>query len=294
MSITKNMIIYLFDCIEPFRSSLLCMLRPFDIARLLLAVQCKVTNAERDRYMNILDEIFEDSSPILAMQKSGLRVRMFGADLVALQDQLMHPNTCMNFKGLQRPLHVFILVNDIVDSLATLVRDYRPDEEQGFVPDGMPFSQLQEIFGDNIADQISSFSPFILCAPYLTGSMPDAVPGWIPMFNTRPFINVCAYISTYNDCNGRLLLMDRTLMGHVFGYNNSQSPFLHIVDSTVPCYNYHPEGLSLEHLRAELSLNTLQDIFGVAMQEPRRPNDDYLVVNTLHPLNASITIRIKQ
>lgn len=288
------MIVYLFNCIEPFRSSLLCMLRPSDIARLLLAVQCKVTNAERDRYMNILDEIFEDSSPVRAMQKSGLRVRMFGADLVALQDQLMHPNTCMSSKGLQRPLHVFILVNDIVDRLATLVRDYRPDEEQGFVPDGMPFSQLQEIFGDNIADQISSFSPFVLCAPYLTGSMSNAVPGWIPVFNTRPFINVRAYISTYNDCNGRLLLMDRTLMGHVFGYNNSQSPFLHIVDSTVPCYYYHPEGLSLEHLRAELSLNTLQDIFGVATQGPRRPNNDYLVVNTLHPLNASIRIRIKQ
>jgi hypothetical protein len=203
-------------------------------------------------------------------------------------------HTHINIKDYQQPLHLFILVKDVIDRLTTLVRDYQSNKEQGFVPNNMCLTQLQNTFGDDIAHQVSSFSPFILCAPYLAGSMPNAVPGWIPMFNTRPFVNVRAYISTYNDCNGRLLLMNRTLMGRVFGHEKPETPFLSISDSPVPCYRYHMRGMCVEQLNGELSLNALHDVIVVAMQEPRRPDDDYMIVNTLHPLNASITLRTKQ
>ena len=49
-----------FTNIEPFRSSILRMLLPIEIARLLAAIDCNVTKWERETHMDVLHEIFQD------------------------------------------------------------------------------------------------------------------------------------------------------------------------------------------------------------------------------------------
>jgi hypothetical protein len=65
------MILYLFTCIQPFRRTLLFMLAPSDISRLLTATRCTVTATERGSHMNVLDDIFKDSSVITAVSSTG-------------------------------------------------------------------------------------------------------------------------------------------------------------------------------------------------------------------------------
>src|SRR4051812_29915413 len=127
------MIVYLFNYIQPFRRGVLSMLTPSNISRFLVAVDCEVTATERERYIDILDDIFDNPTPIIAMQRSGLTMRIFGADLTVLENRLLQSHARLSPKELQRPLHIFVLVTNISNGLATLIRDYRPYSEQELV-----------------------------------------------------------------------------------------------------------------------------------------------------------------
>jgi hypothetical protein len=286
------MILYLFTCIQPFRRTLLSMLAPSDISRLLTATRCTVTATERGSHMNVLDDIFKDSSSITAMQKSRLTVRLFGSDLQILEGRLLQPYTHVQHQERHRALHIFVLVTSVSDGLPTLVHDYRPDSEHGFVPDDMEFTQLEDAFDHNVALQIAAFSSFILCAPYLTGTMPNAVPGWIPLFNAQPFVNVRAYISTFAERNGRILHMNRTLMNHVFGYKDNRYALSMLLDSTTTCYRFENGFREVVCVEGKLTMNMMHNVLLKAVENPRKYNDKYIVVNTLHPLNTSITLDI--
>src|SRR4051812_37579195 len=105
-----SMLRQFFLNVEPFRRNMLSILSPHEIAKLRAALNCDLTPAEWKRHMNILDDIFEDATPIRLMQKLGMTVRIFGADLDLLERRIRNP--CEYLKTTRhhhRDLNLFIL-----------------------------------------------------------------------------------------------------------------------------------------------------------------------------------------
>lgn len=94
--------------VYPFRRTLLRLLRPHDIARLTAALNCELTKKERLRFMNILDDIFPDRTEVDAIQNFHLRIQLFGADILSLEQRLLRPE---KRHGASRPLNIFALVS---------------------------------------------------------------------------------------------------------------------------------------------------------------------------------------
>ena len=163
------------------------------------AVQCKLSQWEQKRYLQLIDDVFKDSSIISRMVSAGLTVRILGSDINKLRDRLRDPEirtpVCM------QKFCLFVVISDSSihsNGRPTLVRDYRESSEHGFVPDDLDLTELHARFDTSIAEQIAEFSRWILCAPYLAGTMPNHLPGWIPLLNTLTQIHVRTYISTYS------------------------------------------------------------------------------------------------
>src|SRR3954467_6081908 len=133
-------------------------------------------------------------------------------------------------------MYIFVVASRLnADGSPVLLQDFRPDAEQDMVPDDMSKSELAQNFSQQTAAAIDTLSQWILCAPYLSGSLPNALPGWIPVFNSRPDVHIRAYISTFNGCNSRLLHMDRLLIQRVFGFDNSKDLLSNVSQLVTPC-----------------------------------------------------------
>jgi hypothetical protein len=282
----------LFTCILPFRDMLLSVLTPFDIAKLLEAIQYTLPPWERERHMDVLDDVFEDSSIIHRMARLGLTVRIFGADLEAMQKRLSHPFDHLASGADDRIFQIFVLVADNRGGSSKLVRDYRPKLEQDDVPSDMTPAQLASAFGTSTADEIVSLSPWILCAPYLCGSLPSA-PGWIPVFNSRPDVNVRAYVTNFADSDDHIIHMDRYLMCKLFGYHDSRDLLLHLPCLLTPCLKLEERARCIEHLTGKLTMDVLRNIFAASDRDRQAEDRKYVVVHAAYPTNSSITLALE-
>ncbi|KAH7067037.1 hypothetical protein FB567DRAFT_555805 [Paraphoma chrysanthemicola] len=74
-----------------FRGTLLSMLRPFDIAKLLLAMDQAVSEDEREVHMDPILDLLVDPAPLAVLRAAGARVIFIGKDLELLFDRLRHP-----------------------------------------------------------------------------------------------------------------------------------------------------------------------------------------------------------
>jgi hypothetical protein len=281
---------HMFIQIEPFRSAVLSLLLPFDVSRLLKAMQCELSEWEKSVYLNVLDDIFEDTTAITKMAEAGMTVRIFGSDLTRLEERLRSPSAhCVS--SIQE-YRLFVLVSyrsDEPNGNATLVRDYRQASEQGFVPDDFNIAELHSHFSASVATQIATFSRWILCAPYLSGTMPNTVPGWIPVLSTRPHIDVRTYISTYNDCNGKFLYMDRKLTRKLFGFETEDDLLRNLSNLSTACLKLD-RGSKVRHtLKGTLTIDFLHNLLA---RSQRRQDDGFVIVHALHSSKCSVILEI--
>jgi hypothetical protein len=284
---------YLFTSILPFRGILLSILAPFEISNLLEALQCDLSPWEKGRFLDVLDDIFEDSRVIYSMAKLGMTIRIFGADLQTLQARLCKPSAYFASSAYGRSLHIFVLVVDHrcgSDQLSTLVRDYRPEADQGKVPIDMGLEQLRDAFDAPIAEEIANLSQWILCAPYLSGTLPGK-PGWIPVFNSRPRINVRAYISAFNNWDERILHMDRISMRRAFGYDDNFNFISNLSSLSTLCLKLEGAQRSIQSLPGKLTMNALHDVYATSDKE-QGEDEKFVVVNTIHTSNSSIILTL--
>jgi hypothetical protein len=282
---------YLFVCIEPFRRMILSLLRPFEISTFLKATRCRLSTWEQERYIRIIDDIFEDSSTISRMVSAGLTVRILGSDIDKLRTRLRDPPTYTS-NHLEQ-YYLFVLVSEsprYPNRRPTLVRDFREDTEHGFVPDDLDLTELHARFDSPVAAQIAEFSSWILCAPYLAGTMPDRLPGWIPLLSTLPQVHVRTYMSTYNDCNGRILQMSRSLTKRLFGLEGEQN-LLRDFSSLETCVlQYNRSGKTEARLRANLVFGFLHSL----LDNPDRQGDrNVIITHALHSSSCCITVELQ-
>lgn len=292
---TSNMLKYLFTSIEPFRCALLCMLAPFEIAKLLDAMNCEVTDWERKTHMDILDDIFDDSTVITTMRRLDMTVRLFGADLEILERRLLEPRAELTQGTSERPLNVFVLAShrsNHHENPTSLLREYELLSREENFPVDMSFAELQDAFGTETAAEISRLSYWILCSPSLSGRVPGNTPGWFPVFNARPFVNVRAFISSFEWCNGRILQMDRISMRNVFGYLDNDTLLTNISDLSTVCLKLQKDTVSRQHIKGKITTNILHNVLAAAYESKSTDIDTYTVVNVIHPLNSSITLSL--
>ncbi len=284
-----------FMNLSPFRTTILSLLPPFEISKLLAALSCDLTPAEWKLHMNLLDDIFEDTTPIILMKRLGMTVRVFGADLKLLEERVRDPCGYLKENRHDRALNVFVLVTDVsskTDPIATLVRDYRPTVEHDYVPNQLTLRELQTAFKSPVSLELTTLYDWILCAPCLSGTMSDAIPGWIPIFKSRSNIDVRAYISTYNASNGRILHMNRVYMRQVFGFSDNCSLLSSLGKLSTMCYKIEGEKENIQHLEGKWTMDALHDVFAAAQNTRDTSEDKYVVMNTVHPLNTSITLTL--
>ena len=254
------------------------------------AVQCKLSQWEQKTYLQLIDDIFEDSSVISRMASAGLTVRILGSDIKKLRDRLRNPKfrtpVCVQH------FYLFVVVSDSNGSNGhpTLVRDYRESPEHGFVPDDLDLTELHARFDTSIAEQIAEFSRWVLCAPYLAGTMPNHLPGWIPLLNTLPHVHVRTYISTYNDCNGRILHMDRNLTKQLFGLEANRNLLLNLSSLETEFLKFDRSGESTGQLYSNFVIGLLHNL----LEEPQRQkNMDFIITHTLHSSSCCITVKLQ-
>jgi len=294
-SATLVMLRNIFNHVEPFRSTLLRMLSPFDIAKFLEAAESELTPWERKTHMNILDDIFKDNAHIPLMRKLGMEVKIFGFDLEIMEQRLHNPQEYLNKFGTHFSFNVFVVVTSQlsdVDSTPTLLHDFRHKSERHLGPEDMSVDELALHFTAETAGAISILSKWILCAPYLSESLPNAIPGWIPVFNSRPDVNLRAYISTFNGCNSRLLHMDRALMRKVFGFDNNNEFLLNISRLVTTCMILDPKGERSQRLLGRLTMNSITEVYVNAELSAETGCRDLLVVNGVYPGNTAITLEL--
>jgi hypothetical protein len=290
---THTNITTLFTCIQPFRETLLSMLVPFDISKFLAAAGCELTPWEENTYLDVLDDIFDDSSIIPKMTNLGLTVRIFGADLKILTMRLQYPCEYLARFSSYHTFHVFVLVTDNrskTDRSATLLRDYRPEREQEDLPLDMNLAELRQVFGNFVASEIASLSHWILCAPYLSGTMPGQAPGWIPVFNCQARVNVRAYISTFSDWHDRILYMDRVAMHQVFGYPSHSDLLSNIHDLSTAYLKLTKHERQIQTLRGKMTLNVLHDVLAAPQYSRGDENEDFVIINKRHSKNLTIML----
>ncbi|OAL07196.1 hypothetical protein IQ06DRAFT_299842 [Phaeosphaeriaceae sp. SRC1lsM3a] len=286
--------VYVFTCIAPFRSMLLSMLAPFDISKLRDAFQCTITPWEQEKYMDLLDDVFEDSSIIHKIVRLGMTVRIFGADLEAMETRLSHPLGALKSCADGRIFQIFVLVADDrgpSGRSSRLVRDYRPESERDDIPSDMTPAQLASVLGTSTADEIISLSRWILCVPYLCGSLPSK-PGWLPIFNSRPDVNVRAYVTNFADSDDHIIHMERPLMCKLFGYNDSRALLLHLPSLSTLCMKLEEGGRHIEHLSGKLTMNVLHNVFAASDRSREAESRNFVVVHAAYPTNSSITLSL--
>lgn len=283
----------MFTYILPFRETLLSMLCPFDISKLVSAIESDLSSTEETNHLDVLDDIFEDSGVIHLMARLGLTIRIFGADIETLRTRVLQPAEFLAVSPVDRPFQVFVLVTDENKDDSTLCRDYRSRADRDTEPVDKSFVELCHAFGTSKANEIKLLSHWILCAPYLSGTMPGSIPGWIPVFNSRPHINVRAYIAPFHDRHNCILHMGRPNMQQVFGYNNNSDLLYNLPNLSTVCLKFVGSQRIDVRIPGKLTMNFLHNVLAAAdMNRENRPLK-YVVVNTAHPLNTSVTLDLE-
>ena len=158
------------------------------------------------------------------MVSAGLTVRILGSDIDKLRTRLRDPPTYA-LNHLEQ-YYLFVLVLNSLRDLnyrPTLVQDFRKDTEHGFVLDDLDLTELHVRLDSLVAAQIAEFSSWILCAPYLVGTMLDRLPRQIPLLSTLLQVYVCTYMLIYNNYNRRILQISRSLIKRLFGLEGEQN-----------------------------------------------------------------------
>ncbi|KAF2866230.1 hypothetical protein BDV95DRAFT_649826 [Massariosphaeria phaeospora] len=109
-----------FTCVEPFRRTILTLLRHFDIANALAALDCSLSEWEIKTHMNIMDDIFDDRSEIDVMLNLGFHIHIFGADLHTMRTRLKCPYYYHHNFQKDHQLHIFVVVSDYLRLLPIL------------------------------------------------------------------------------------------------------------------------------------------------------------------------------
>lgn len=184
----------LFTYIHPFRSTLLKILPPFDIAKLSVTIDCELSTWEREQYMDVLDDILEDNHDLALMEKWSLSVRIFGSDLNVIERRLRDPRGYLAKFGRDYPLYIFFIVTSGTEHGDRLLQDFHQPIDSDAVSDEMDINETSQSFTPAAATSIATLSKWILCAPHLLGSLSIRIPGWVPVFNSRECVNIRAYI----------------------------------------------------------------------------------------------------
>ena len=282
MDLTK-----IFCDVGPVRCLLLSMLRPFDIANLLSAIQCEVSCWERQRHMDVIDDILQDSRDISVMKDLGMTVRIFGSDIAILERRLRHPLEFQN-SSTNRPFYVFVVVTS--PNTTALFHDFRRTGQQHLAPEDKTIEELDQDLGINVSREIATLSRWILCAPYLSGSLSSAVPGWIPVSNACKDINVRAFISSFDRLDSRLLYMNRDLTSAMFGLHSIN--ILSRLDRLkARCITIRRERRKRRNLRGSLTLSYLNDL--ADMESTNAEKEGFMIVNAIWPLSSAVTLQLR-
>jgi hypothetical protein len=102
---------YAFTNVWPFRRILLGLLSPYDIAKVLQCLDCKLTRTEWNTHMDIINDIFLERSHIDSLLRFGLRIYLFGFDLQILSERLKDPLHYDQQYGKNYILYVFAIVS---------------------------------------------------------------------------------------------------------------------------------------------------------------------------------------
>ncbi|KAF1971144.1 hypothetical protein BU23DRAFT_570143 [Bimuria novae-zelandiae CBS 107.79] len=232
-----------------------------------------------------MHEIFQDIQELRIMQNLGLTVRVFGSDLEILNRKIRDPWAISKVED-NRNLYVFVLISErCPDGSSTLHKDFRSNFSGKNIAEDVDVHEAQEKFPNRVAENITMLSRWMLCTPHLTGSLPGTVPGWIPIFNTRKCIALRTYISSYKEYKSRILYMDRALISRVFGCQRDRDLLARVSDLTAVCYSLQDEKSCKRTIVGRLSMNTIRNVY---MPPGESPQEEYVVVNTIHPLNSAI------
>ena len=136
--------------------------------------------------MDLFGDVFEDNSDIALMKKLGMTIRVFGRDLDVMEDRLRDPLGHAEKFGDQKSFHIFVVVSTPLSGTNTtsvLLRDFRPEALRNTMPEDMTGVELVNNYSATVSFNVATLTKWILCAPYLSGSLSGAIPGWIPVFN---------------------------------------------------------------------------------------------------------------
>jgi hypothetical protein len=239
--------------------------------------------------MDIIDDIFEDSNDIRIMEDQGMTIRIFGSDLDIMERRLQHPSSFWMRSDIHRPFRVFVVVTG-QDQTAALLQDFRFGMDRNRAPEDNTVQELNRHFGNSMSGNITRLSNWILCAPYLSGSIPSRVPGWIPVSNACNNINVRAYMSTFKAADSRILYMNRDLMSAVFGCHHVNI-LSHLGSLSTTCITLGQNRREKKQLPGWFTLSYLNDLH--SLESANRERDAFTIVNSVHPLSSAITLRLE-
>jgi hypothetical protein len=102
------------DDAYPIKSCLYSYLRPWDIVKLSYVLKISLTKYDRDKYLNLLDDIFPDTRIISLASKLNIQISIFGNSLPLLKRRLEDPQDYFHKNGEDRemqhsPLFVVLL-----------------------------------------------------------------------------------------------------------------------------------------------------------------------------------------
>lgn len=173
------------------------MLAPFDIAKLLEATRSTLSHWERGRHMDVIDDIFSDTSQL---SRDG-PLRIFGSDLSLMEQRIKNPCQFLKEYGAEYNFHIFIV-------------GYHEPKVQ---PHSIRFR--------------STSSPSYAPHTYPLWNMPQSFT-WNPYFKSRPNVSIRSYFA---DPNCPVLYISRPLISRVFGYQDPRAILLNLSDLFTPC-----------------------------------------------------------
>lgn len=115
----------LFDLLValPIRKPLLQSLSAYDIAKVNMLYQGFLDPEEKEFYLNPIRDLIWDVKEVQALEKYGMRLLLFGNDLLALRQRLQNPRSYIRKYGHRRKLRIYLTGHCPVMVKNTSVRD---------------------------------------------------------------------------------------------------------------------------------------------------------------------------
>ncbi|KAF2022701.1 hypothetical protein EK21DRAFT_119479 [Setomelanomma holmii] len=85
------------------------MLRPFDIAKFLTAVDCEISEEEREVHMAPILDLIDDTAPLERLIAASVRVFFLGNDLRLLIERLRDPSRYLESYATNHTLNVLAI-----------------------------------------------------------------------------------------------------------------------------------------------------------------------------------------